>query len=253
MSLERVRNYARSLGLTRRQIPRRITDLGYRLNPKTYRKGTPQWLCVTEIKYGGLRTNVPRHKVSPLDPRSREEIETGGMIGGDRMSAGQDGFGHGYAESYAEFLKPYLDRKHLTVVEAGILDGIGLAIWSTLFPDADIIGLDIDLSHFEANRDNLIRLGAFRHKAPEVFEFDQFVDNKDYLGKILDGRKIDIMIDDGYHEYETNLKTLRSAEPYLAERFVYFIEDNDQVFEPLQREFPLHRFISRGELTICRP
>src|SRR4029434_7274677 len=168
MSLERVRNYARSIGLSHSHKPRPIPGLGYRLKPKTYRKGTPQWLCVTEIKYGGLRTNVPRHKVSPLDPRSREEIETGGMIGGDRMSAGQDGFGHGYAESYAEFLKPYLDRKHLTVVEAGILDGIGLAIWSTLFPDADIIGLDIDLSHFEANRDNLIPLRGIRVTSPAV-------------------------------------------------------------------------------------
>jgi hypothetical protein len=140
MSLEHVRRYARTLGMTRSRIRRGIIDLGYRLNPNAYRRGTPEWHCVTEIKFGGLRTGVPRRKVSPRDPRSSEEIETGGMIGGDRMSAGRDDFGHGYAESYAEFLKPFLDRYDLTIVEAGILDGVGLALWSSLFPDADITG-----------------------------------------------------------------------------------------------------------------
>ena len=54
--------------------------------------GTAEWLVGTEIKYGGMVTNVKRNKVSPKDPRTNEQLRSGGMIGGDRMLY------HGYAQ-----------------------------------------------------------------------------------------------------------------------------------------------------------
>src|SRR3954462_1777738 len=63
-----------------------------------YKKGTPEWFVLTELKYGGLQTGIPRRRVSGNDPRTPAELLTGGMIGGDRMSANH----HGYASKYAE-------------------------------------------------------------------------------------------------------------------------------------------------------
>ena len=47
--------------------------------------GSVPWLIGAEFRYGGIHRNVPRLRVSSLDPRSREELARGGMIGGDRM------------------------------------------------------------------------------------------------------------------------------------------------------------------------
>src|SRR4030042_4542522 len=99
--------------------------------------GTIEWLVGTEIKYGGIETNVPRNKVSPKDPRTKEQLSRGGMVGGDRM------LHHGYAKKYSEYLLPYVKKDTpLTVTEFGILKGTGLSIWCDLFQNARILGLD---------------------------------------------------------------------------------------------------------------
>ena len=76
------------------------------------------------------------------------------MMGGDRM------LHHGYGPTYARYLQPFVGARNLTVAEFGILNGTGLAIWCDLFTDARVIGLDIDLSHFEGNRSALERRGG---------------------------------------------------------------------------------------------
>ena len=125
-----------------------------------------------EEHYGGYHTNVPRNVVSDLLPPDIK-LNPSGMTGGDRMTA------HKYAKNYSLFLSKFIkDRsKSYVIVECGILKGTGLAIWSTLFPNAQIIGLDIDLSHTKNNLDFLKSQGAFENNNLELYEFDQFADN----------------------------------------------------------------------------
>ena len=74
---------------------------------------------------------------------------------------------------------PSLEAGTLIIAEFGILKGTGLAIWCDLFPDARVIGLDIDLGHFEENRSTLERRGAFKQNKPELHEYDQLVPGDD--------------------------------------------------------------------------
>ncbi|MFZ2038563.1 MAG: hypothetical protein WAV11_01320 [Minisyncoccia bacterium] len=202
-------------------------------------------LVEKEQQYGGLITNVPRVKVSIHDPRTPEQLKVGGMTGGDRMSK------HGYAKKYSEYLKPFVDSdKSLVIVEIGILTGIGLAIWCDIFTNCRIIGLDIDLGHFSSNTQNLSRLGAFKRNKPEVYEFDQFMDNTEYFRKKLNNKKIDVMIDDGFHSTESILQTIKSVIPHLNNNFVYFIEDNDKVHNEIRCMYPDFKVVNDGELTI---
>jgi len=136
------------------------------------------------------------------------------MTGGDRM------FHHGYAAAYSAHLRPFLLRgdERLTIVEIGILKGTGLALWSALFPNADIIGLDIDLSHTEGNLDFLKSRGAFANRPPELHIFDQLEHGPSRIAEILRGRKIDLCIDDGYHSKRAILKTAEAVFPHLAPR-----------------------------------
>ena len=97
-----------------------------------------------ELEYGGYVINIPRNIVSNKDPRTKEQILWGGMTGGDRMSK----LHQGYAKIYAKHLRPFIQReKPVVLVEVGILRGTGVAIWSELFPNGRILGLDIDLGN----------------------------------------------------------------------------------------------------------
>ena len=219
-----------------------------RKGPGAYALGTSEWLVATEAKYGGLQTNIPRNTVSAHDPRSKRELATGGMIGGDRMSAEQ----HNYGDTYAMFLKPFLlrDPQSLTVIEIGILKGTGLAIWADLFPGCTLIGLDIDLDHIRKNMAFLKARGAFSHGDPILHAFDQFNDNRGLLAGTLSGRKADIVMDDGFHTEEPIIRTFRSVEPHLADAFVYFVEDDFDAASYLPVKLPEYSIRSIGEISV---
>ena len=153
-----------------------------------------------------------------------------------------------------KYLSSYIHKRHdvFTICEIGILNGTGLAIWCDLFPKSRIIGFDIELKYIQMNLENLSKLGAFSANSPELHEYDQFVYSADYLQEILNGDKIDICIDDGNHSNEANLTTLKSVLPHLNDEFVYFVEDNQNVYEEicnLFRGFSIHQ---HGQLTVVR-
>ncbi len=227
----------------------RSVEYAYAEPPADAPVGSVDWLIATEMQFGGHVSNVERRTVSSADPRSDARLKRGGMTGGDRM------FHHGYSAIYAEHLKPFVARRleKLTLVEAGILKGSGLAIWSELFPNADVIGLDIDLSHTKDNLPNLKARGAFSRRDPELHVFDQFLDGDQKMGEILKGRRIDIFIDDGFHSVETIMNSFRAALPFLAERYVYFVEDNDDVAPVLAQDYPDRKVTGSGEMTVIEP
>ena len=208
--------------------------------------GTAEWLIGTEISYGGMTTGIAREKVSPHDRRGLDDRESNLATGGDRM------LHHGYAKHYATYLQPFVqDRvRRIVICEFGILTGIGLAIWCDLFPNARCIGLDVDLSSIKNNMDNLLQLGAFSKNAPELFEYDQFVYSADQLKEILDGDKINIVMDDGHHSDESILTTLESVIPHLGDQFVYLIEDNPFVHKKIQSIYSGCALFSESELTV---
>lgn len=208
-----------------------------------YPRASWQWLVLTEIKYGGLVKNVKRIKVSQHDPRSLDQINTGGMIGGDRMLV------HGYAPHYANHLSKFKSKEKLVIIEVGILRGTGLALLCDLFPRARVVGLDIDLGHIHANMSALVKRGAFKRNRPELYEFDQLMPNARFISEMLGNSKIDLVIDDGLHSREAIMSTLQAFMPHLGARSTYFIEDNDQIYPSIKHltDFYVYAY---GELTV---
>jgi hypothetical protein len=189
-------------------------------------------------------TNVARRRVSPRDERTAEQLAFGGITGGDRM------LHHGYGPTYARYLRPFLGGWNLTVAEFGILKGTGLAMWCDLFPDARVIGLDIDIGHFEEHRSTLERRGTFRQNKPELHEYDQLVSGQDRLRQILKGSTPDVVIDDGLHSTESIITTWRSVEPFLSRRFVYLIEDYAGLLDVCGKEFASYDCRAFGMLMV---
>jgi hypothetical protein len=220
----------------------RLMELPYRFrNPP---RGSAAWLVRSEVVYGGLVSDVPRQKVSPLDGRTLAQLQFGGMTGGDRM------LHNGYGPVYARYLERFLDNRSICLAEFGILKGTGLAIWCDLFPDGRVLGFDIDPSYFEANRADLARRGAFKTNWPEVHEYDQLVESNEELSQILRGQRLDIVIDDGLHSVEAIVTTWRSVKPQLSSRFVYFIEDYGRLLDQCDREFEGFDRRAYGPMTV---
>jgi acid stress-induced BolA-like protein IbaG/YrbA len=208
-------------------------------------KDLENWLKQQEQYFGGFHNKVPRNVISDLFPNDAY-LEPSGMTGGDRMTV------HRYAKHYATHLARFVkDRfKPYVVVECGILRGTGLAVWSTLFPNAQIIGLDIDLTHTENNMEFLKSEGAFQTGTLELYEFDQFFDNTDLIKQILNNRTIDIAIDDGAHLDYTILNTYDTLEPYLSKEFCYFVEDHRTIYNTLKDKIKKHSVHRHKQLTV---
>lgn len=210
--------------------------------------GSRWWFVKKEIYFGGYKTNIKRKLVSDYDLRSQNEINYRGMTGGDRMLI------HGYAKDYSNYLKKFTKNnlEKFNILEVGILQGTGLAVWASTFPNSNIFGADIDLSHFESNKKNLNQKLDLNFSNIKVFQFDQLNPEKfNFLD--IDHKSLDIVIDDGLHSTESILKTARFLNPYLSEKFVYFIEDVVvDIKEDLEKLFPDCKIIKSKQLFIIK-
>lgn len=234
--LRPVRKGVRDLSVMLRELPFRVTS--------PTKCATSDWLIHKEVTYGGLVTDVERKKVSEFDARSPAQLQFGGMTGGDRM------LHNGYAPVYARYLSFFHTQQDVRLAEFGILKGSGLAIWCDLFPHGRILGLDIDLSHYQGNVAFLRRRGAFKRNHPELYEYDQLTDGHNHLAEILKDSSLDIVIDDGLHTLPAILATWRSVCPFLADKFVYFIEDCPGLSDKLGEEFHGFDVRSFGPMTV---
>jgi hypothetical protein len=204
-----------------------------------------EYLQLLELKFGGYITEVP----ATIDSSKVKKIYSGNHTGGDRMNV----FFHDYSSKYSEYLSPLSQSDDLIrILEVGILKGTGLAVWSKYFNNKEIYGFDYDLGNFEDNKSNLVELGAFKDGIPITMFYDQFADNSETLKETFgDKKKLDVVIDDAFHSDEAIINTFNELQPYLAEKFVYFIEDNRSAWKKLQDKYPNYRFdYNDDELTV---
>lgn len=123
----------------------------------------------------------------------------------------QEGFGdkgtmHNYIDYYAAALEPYRNTKN-TILEIGVAQGHSLRMWREYFPDAKIVGVDID-DHRADCPGCEIKIGDATK--PATFDgYDNF----------------DVVIDDGSHFLENQITTFLMLWPKVNPGGVYIIED----------------------------
>jgi|SaaInlV_150m_DNA_5_1039734.scaffolds.fasta_scaffold15792_2 hypothetical protein len=153
-------------------------------------------------------------------------------VGGDRMAPSCGN----YSEIYSKYLSPFFNKEKGNFCEVGILKGIGLAIWCDTFKkDWKIYGLDIDLSNFNDNLNNLKQYGAFKKNLPLLHEYNQLDKNSKLFEKMK--VKFNVVIDDALHTNEAILNTFNHIEAFLDDEFIYFIEDNMYIYDILVEKY----------------
>ena len=133
--------------------------------------------------------------------------EIGNFYGTDKSSRH-----HNYLDFYEKFVGE--SRLHdLKILEVGVFSGQSLATWEAFFPNATIIGCDIN----DASK-------QFERKRIVIEILDQ--SNIDELVQVgVRHGPFDLIIEDGSHFCEHQITTLRTLFPFLNNNGIYIVED----------------------------
>lgn len=119
---------------------------------------------------------------------------------------------HKYHLVYEPFFET-IRYENLNILEIGVFKGNSIEVWLDYFPNAMIYGVDI------FTRIKPEDIAVLNHPRVKWAKCDSTVSNVKEWQDI----KFDIIIDDGLHTPEANLKTFRSFKDQLKGAF--FVED----------------------------
>ena len=123
----------------------------------------------------------------------------------------------GFIELYEKYFAPLKNSK-INILEIGIENGDSLRIWREYFPNANIIGIDIEHKDFKI--DNV-----------DIYQGDQ--SKHIFLSSLASNyKKFDIIIDDGSHQANHIITSFNFLFPYLNDNGIYIIEDLQTSYFP---------------------
>ena len=140
---------------------------------------------------------------------------------------------HDYLRFYDRRLQ-HLRNEPFTLLEIGVYRGGSVRTWSSYFPRATIVGLDVSEECRQYERGNIaIRIGD---ASDPGFLFDVVRE----FGRPL------VVLDDGSHRWDHQIASLHTLFPILRPDGIYIVEDLDTSFEAhlAQAPFQGHATVS---------
>ena len=154
---------------------------------------------------------------------------------------------HSYGKVYVDLLKNTSNPRILEIgvgslndyPYAGLAAGGALRAFKRIFPNSEIIGLDID-------PDSIAIINSYGFQG---FVVDQTSDESlSYVkNKLKNLGKFDLIIDDGFHDPHANIRTLQILFDLLSDEGTYVIED---VHESLVNLWEVVSIYLPGELQV---
>ena len=144
---------------------------------------------------------------------------------------GDKGTLHSYIDEYQRLLEPH--RFNSTVLEIGLYMGESLRMWEEFFIDSEVFGLEIDshlLKEMIEEGNHKIVIGDATN--PDILNF-------------FGDRMFDVVIDDGSHWLEHQVKSFNIFKERMKPNGIYIIEDIDnidktkEVFETLHNNIEI--------------
>lgn len=131
---------------------------------------------------------------------------------------------HDYLNLYERFFQP-MRHTAAKILEIGIYNGASLSVWESYFPNATIIGADIDRS-------------TMRFARPRVQI--EIIDQSDIESLVYLGLKygpFDAVIEDGSHFWEHQITTLKTLFPFVRNGGIYIVEDLQTNYGNLEADY----------------
>ena len=130
---------------------------------------------------------------------------------------------HSYIEVYEEILASYR-KKAKNILEIGLMSGESLRMWDEYFK-GEVFGIDCSIKPIDGKADLT--------KAIEDGLYISIGDatNPRDIERYYEGLKFDVVIDDGSHNIEDQVKTHYILKDYMAEGSIYIIEDIQSIDE----------------------
>lgn len=120
---------------------------------------------------------------------------------------------HNYTEIYDKLLKPY-KNKSISLLEIGVRWGGSLLMWRDFLPDANIYGIDINPI---TNKDVL--------SCESIFTLNFNAYDSKQIEKYIGNLKFNVIIDDGSHRLEDQIKMMNLWYDKLKNDGILIIED----------------------------
>jgi cephalosporin hydroxylase len=130
-----------------------------------------------------------------------------------------------YLSLYEAYLSKFRHHQLVTLVEVGVQEGGSLDMWGKFFPEAQIIGIDIDPKCYELQYTNK-NISVVIGDAGDPKFWD------DFLVRFNNASGIDIFIDDGGHFMNQQITTLEKVWSYMSQGSVYICEDAHTSYMP---------------------
>lgn len=132
-----------------------------------------------------------------------------------RYGGGDSDTCHAYTQVYHSlFGERRNEVRH--VFEIGINAGSSLRMWKEYFPNADIVGIDSDERCLVHDEDRIKCYGADQNNPAHLYAV---------MEKLKDKPPFDLIVDDGSHNREHQVASLKALLPFLAPWGYYVIED----------------------------
>jgi 8-demethyl-8-alpha-L-rhamnosyltetracenomycin-C 2'-O-methyltransferase len=117
---------------------------------------------------------------------------------------------HSYGPVYDELFAPVRDRV-MSLLEIGVYQGGSLRVWRDYFPNAHILGIDVNPAALFTD----VRITTARADAQQWAQ----------LYPVVTGKTFDLIIDDGGHKLQQQVMALFYLWPFLRRGGMYVIED----------------------------
>ena len=117
-----------------------------------------------------------------------------------------------YDHKFCDFYEANLPNDVNTVWEVGVLDGASLNMWSEYYPNAEVVGFDIE---------DKSQLRLLPNCKTELLDQGDLA----MLKKIGERKGVDLIVDDGSHIIEHQIMTFESLFTSLRSGGKYILED----------------------------
>jgi spermidine synthase len=145
---------------------------------------------------------------------------------------GDKGTLHSYIPIYSELLEKY--RKNSNFLEIGVSLGYSMKMWIDYFIESEIIGIELNPQY---SNPNCMIKELMEDSRCEIWIADATSD--EIIDKI-DNRLFDVIIDDGSHMLQDQIKSFLLLKSKMKEGGIYIIEDIENISNSSDVFYSLH-------------